>query len=121
EEEVFHLPGEVLARPLIGEIETILVDQHRLMLEPRRPGFLAHRGVDPLAELAGIGCEIETGGLAFQVDALNSSRHFSVSVLNCKSQASFLTNTCERRSQLYLRLRASGSQSASTWTNPRLM
>jgi hypothetical protein len=34
---------------------------------------------------------------------------------------SFLTNTLLRRSQLYLRLRDSGSQSASSGSNPLLM
>ena len=38
-----------------------------------------------------------------------------------EGQGNFLTSTWERRSQLYLRLRASGSQSGSTNVKPRLM
>ena len=41
--------------------------------------------------------------------------------LGCQPQFSFLTSTRLRRSQLYLRLRASGSQSGSTGWKPRLM
>src|SRR5205085_1956559 len=125
EKEILHLARQVLAGPLVGQIETILVDQHGLVLHPGRPRLLADRGVDPLAELARIRREIEPLGLALQIYALHRSCHRSLRRGRAAgfgrycAQPSFFTNTCERRSQLYLRLRASGSQSGSTWTKPR--
>src|SRR5271154_2364918 len=38
EEVTFHLLREILARARIGEAEAIFVDEHRLVLEPLRPG-----------------------------------------------------------------------------------
>src|SRR4051812_26154475 len=54
EEEVFHLPGQILARTRIGEVESILVDQHGLVLLPGFERLFADVLVDPLAELARI-------------------------------------------------------------------
>src|SRR6476469_9609223 len=41
EKESLHLAREILPGALVGEIQPVFVDQHRLMLEPELPGFLA--------------------------------------------------------------------------------
>src|SRR4051812_25130744 len=71
EEMVFHLPLQVLARPLVREVEPVLVDQHGLLLQPLLPGFLADGLVDPLAEFAGVRGEIEPFGFATELDAID--------------------------------------------------
>src|SRR5690606_4937506 len=121
EKEILHLPGKILPGPLVGQIQPVFIDQHGLVLHPRRPGLLADRGVDPLPQVARVGRVVHAFGFALQVAALNRSRHWFSPRIPVGPQPSFLTNTWERRSQLYLRLRASGSQSGSTWTKPRLM
>src|SRR6185369_14541364 len=90
-----------------------------LMFHPRRPGFLADVVVDPFPEFAGIRSEIEPFGFLLQIYTLHGACHLDIPRMFV--QLSFLTSTCERRSQLYLRLRASGSHSASTCSKPRLM
>src|SRR4051794_29813150 len=59
EEVRFHLALEVLARTLVGEVQPVLVDQHGLVLQPGGPGLLADVLVQALAELAGVGREVE--------------------------------------------------------------
>src|SRR5437016_2934753 len=81
EEVVLHLPAQVVARALVREIQAVLVDQHRLLLEPLRPGFLAHVLVDALAELARIGRKIEAFGFAAELDAVDGSGHDRLLVL----------------------------------------
>ena len=51
------------------------VGQHLLLLEPLPPRFFRHVLEDALAELAGIGREIESLGLAPQLDAFDYARH----------------------------------------------
>src|SRR5437870_11084134 len=70
-----HLFGEIFAGSGIREAQAVLVDQHRLMLEPLRPRFLGNALVDAFAELAGIRRKIETFGLAPELDALDHARH----------------------------------------------
>src|SRR5439155_17428526 len=74
---ILHLLREVVARLLVGEVEPVLVHQHLLVLEPLLPRFLRHVLEDALAELAGIGREIEPLGLAPELDALDYARHVS--------------------------------------------
>src|SRR3990170_2227442 len=70
-----QLLREVVARFLVGEVEPVLVDQHLLVLEPLLPRFLRHVPEYALAELAGIGREIEPLGLTPELDALDHARH----------------------------------------------
>src|SRR4029078_2386359 len=74
-EESLHLARQILAGALVGEIEPILVDEHRLVLHPRRPAFLAPRGVDALPALTGMGRAIEPLGVALQIYAVHCSWH----------------------------------------------
>src|SRR4051812_28624451 len=62
EEVALGLLHEVFARLGVGEVETVLVDQHGLLLEPLRPGFLGDALPDALAERAGIGREVHAFG-----------------------------------------------------------
>src|SRR3954447_12540165 len=75
EEMVFHLALEVLAGALVGQVQAVLVDQHRLLLEPLLPGFLADAVVEALAEFAGVGRKVETLGLATELDAVDRAWH----------------------------------------------
>src|SRR3954467_14372203 len=70
EEMSLGLLHEVLPRLGIGEIEAILVHQHGLLLEPLGPRLLGDVLPDALAEVAGVGREIQTVGLAAELDAL---------------------------------------------------
>jgi molecular chaperone GrpE len=47
-----HLLHQIIARLFIGKIETVLVDQHLLLLEPLLPRFFRNVLEDALAELA---------------------------------------------------------------------
>src|SRR4051812_47766155 len=69
---------QVFAGARIGEVQAILVDEHRLLLEPLLPGFLGDVLPDPLAELAGIRREIEALGLAAELDALHHPSHEAI-------------------------------------------
>src|SRR3569623_3734198 len=60
EEMILHLPLEVLAGALVGQVQPVLVDQHRLLLEPLLPGFLADAVVEAHAQFARIRGEVET-------------------------------------------------------------
>src|ERR1700761_8026918 len=75
EEEVFHLARQILAGTGIGEVEAILVDEHRLVLLPGLERLLADVVVDALAELARVDGEVEAFGLALEVDALDGACH----------------------------------------------
>src|SRR5512137_1103252 len=116
EEELLHLACQVLTCSGIGQVQPVLVDEHRLVLLPELEGFLADVVVDALTEFTGVGREAQALGLLLQINTLHHAGHTLL-----LDQPSFLTSTCERRSQLYFRLRASGSQSGSTCTKPRLM
>src|SRR3954471_2082555 len=75
EEMAFHLALEVLARPLVRQVQAVLVDQHRLLLQPALPGFLADVFVDALAQFTGVRGEIEAFGLATELDAVDRAWH----------------------------------------------
>jgi hypothetical protein len=75
EEIIFHLRREIFACCQIGKIETILVHQHGLELDPSLPGFLGYIFKNPLAERAGIGRTIQPFGFTSQFYALNHSSH----------------------------------------------
>src|SRR2546427_1792440 len=84
EKELLHLPFEELARLGLDRREAIFVDEHRLMVQPARPGFLRHALVDPPAELTGIGGAIEAWGLALEEHTLHHAWHaLPRSLLTC--------------------------------------
>src|SRR5215467_11856881 len=70
-----HLLGEVLARSRIGEAQSVLVDEHRLVAQPLLPRLLRDVLENTLAELARIRREIQTLGLAAELDAMNHASH----------------------------------------------
>src|SRR5258708_38306503 len=74
------MPRGVPARVLDGEVELFLVHHYRLLIERLPPRFLRHVLEDALAELAGIGREIEPLGLAPELDALHHPCHGRCSV-----------------------------------------
>src|SRR5881396_2708352 len=78
EEMPLGLLHEVFARLWIGEVEAVLVYQHGLLLEPLRPRFLGDALPDALAEIAGVGRESETLGLAAELDALHHPSHAAI-------------------------------------------
>src|SRR5665213_3040059 len=73
EEVLVHLLGQPLARTRVGERQTVLVDEHRLVFEPRRPRLLRHAFVDALAELARVRGKVESLGVAAELDAVNGA------------------------------------------------
>ncbi|MEI2718885.1 MAG: hypothetical protein V9E87_01895 [Gemmatimonadales bacterium] len=77
EEVVFHLALEVLAGALVGQVQAVLVDQHRLVLEPAGPGLLAHALPDALAQFARVGREVEALGFMAELDAVDGTSHGS--------------------------------------------
>src|SRR4029079_18721988 len=78
EEMTLHLLSEILARARVGEAQAILVDQHRLVLEPLRPRLLRYVLVDALAEFARIRRKVEAFSLVPELDALNHACHCNV-------------------------------------------
>src|SRR5690606_4430986 len=81
EEIALHLGGEVLAGPRIGQAQAVLVDEHRLVAQPVLPGLLRDLLVDPLADLAGVGREIQPLGLLAELDAVDHPGHGSNSLV----------------------------------------
>src|SRR6185503_10719655 len=110
EEMALGLLHEVLARARVGEVEAVLVDQHRLLLEPLRPGFLRDPLPDALAERPGVGREVHAFGFASQLYTLHHSRH-AVDYRRFKK-------TFEPRRQLYSAWRSSGSALTSAPRKP---
>src|SRR5579871_6374497 len=70
EEEFLHLRDEEGTSLGLDGGQAVLVDEHRLVRDPLRPGLLRDIGIDALTELAGIGEVVETLGLAFQDHAM---------------------------------------------------
>src|SRR5579864_87892 len=75
EEELLGLLHQILARARIGHVQAVFVDQHRLLLEPRLPGFLRNAFVNALAKFAGQRREIEAFGFLAELCALNRTSH----------------------------------------------
>src|SRR5574341_2342445 len=67
----------LVARARIGQVETILVHQHRLVAQPLLPRFLVDVLPDLPAELARVRREVEPLCLAPELDAFDRSRHGS--------------------------------------------
>src|SRR5690606_8685563 len=75
EEVLFHLAREVLACACVGQIQAVLVDQHRLVAQPCGPGLLADVFPDAFAQFARIGREIKAFGFLAELDALDHACH----------------------------------------------
>src|SRR5450759_6031728 len=73
EEVLFQLFGQILPRRAVRQVEAVLVDQHGLMLDPLLPGFLGYVFPEALAQFSRVGREIQTLGLAAELDAFHHS------------------------------------------------
>src|SRR5690606_15349701 len=51
EQERFHVHRQEVARRLVPDVESVVIDQHRLEAQPLVPARTADRCVDPLAQL----------------------------------------------------------------------
>src|SRR5687767_5807393 len=111
---VVHLLREVVARLLVGEVEPVLVHQHLLVLEPLPPRFLRHVLEDALAELARIGREIESLGLATELDALDHACHGVEYSLPGRGSPCTSTSCCPPTAPRYRR-----SRSTTACASPR--
>src|SRR6266699_3488289 len=78
---LFHLLGKIFPCARVGQVQPVLVDQHGLVLDPALPGFLGNALVDALAELTGVGWQVQPFGLAPELDALHHPCHGRCSVL----------------------------------------
>ena len=70
EEMLFNLLGQVFAMLGINQIQTILIDDHRLHFDPLLPGFLGHAFENARTECARIRRMIQTFGLVSELDAI---------------------------------------------------
>ena len=82
EEELLHLVLEELARLRLDRRQAVLVEQHRLVLDPALPRELRHVLVDALPERAGIRRPVE----AFGVRAEQDAGHFSCHTLTMQAR-----------------------------------
>src|SRR5690606_19945061 len=71
EEKLLHLVLEELARLRLDGRQPILVDEHRLMLEPALPRELRHVLVDALPERTGVRRPVEAFGLFAEQHAMH--------------------------------------------------
>src|ERR1700688_567383 len=111
-EEIFlHLRTQVLAGARIGQMETVLVDQHRLVALPLLPGLLGNVLEDPFAEVAGYRGKIESLQFAPQLDAVHHPCHGISSWWASAGAQSALIRICDRRCQLYSPWRSAGRSS----------
>src|SRR5690606_41461234 len=78
-----HLGFEEGAMLRVQRREPVLVDQHGLVRQPRRPAGLADVLEHPLAQLARPGHEIEPLAVALLVFAENGPGHGSIDVARC--------------------------------------
>src|ERR1043166_7455521 len=69
---------QVFARPRIGQVEAVLVDQHGLLAQPLLPRFLGDVLPDALAELTRVGREFEALGLAAELHTLHHPGHRAI-------------------------------------------
>src|SRR6185312_6529220 len=60
EQEAFHVPREEGARLRVHEVQPVVVDQHRLLLQPLRPALCANLGLNARADRTGEGWALES-------------------------------------------------------------
>src|SRR5262249_21157716 len=70
-----------------GEREPVLVDEHRLVAQPRGPRLLRDVLVDPLAELARVRRKVQSLGLAAELHAVDHSCHSTSPRASCDRPA----------------------------------
>src|SRR5690606_35690824 len=87
EEEFLHLAFQELARLRVDGAEAILVDEHGLVPQPLLPAGFRDVLEDALAELAGIGLEVQAFGALLQHDAINHACHHVLHSWNPKNAA----------------------------------
>ena len=75
EQKQLHLPRQILASPLVGQVEPVFIDQHGLLLHPVSPGLLADFFPDAFAQRAGVGRKIHTFCFGAELDAVNETCH----------------------------------------------
>jgi len=78
EKVFFHLACQVLASTRVGQVQAVFIQQHGLVLEPGRPGFLAHAFKNAFTQLAGVGRKVQAFGLFAQLDAVNGAWHVDI-------------------------------------------
>ena len=78
EEVLLDLLGKILAVARIDQVQAVLVDDHRLQLEPLLPCFLGDILEDALAEIARVRGKVETFGLAAKLDAIDGTCHLKL-------------------------------------------
>src|SRR6185503_6894584 len=79
EQALLHLRLEKLAGLGLDGCQSILVDEHGLVLQPAGPGLARDTFVDSSAEVPGIGRPVDTGRLAFEHYTLHHSGHVEFS------------------------------------------
>jgi len=72
-EMFFHLALEVFTRAQVGQVQSVFVDQHGLLLDPIRPRLLADAFPNALAQLAWVRWQIEALCFDAEFDALNGA------------------------------------------------
>ena len=75
EKVIFHLTRQVLARPLVGQVEAVFVDQHGLLFHPVSPRLFADLLPKALAQWSRVGWEIQPFSFDTQFDAFNNACH----------------------------------------------
>src|SRR5688572_26362185 len=74
-EEVLEVLLERLLGLGVGRVEAVLVDHHRLVLDPLIPGFGRDLAEDALTQRAGERRVFQSGELVAQLAAVHHSRH----------------------------------------------
>jgi hypothetical protein len=72
-EVFFHLALEVFTGALVGQVQTVFVDQHGLLLDPISPSLFADAFPNAFAQLAWVWWQIEALCFGAEFDALNGA------------------------------------------------
>jgi hypothetical protein len=73
EEMFFHLALEVFTGAQVGQVQTVFIDQHGLLLDPISPCLLADGFINAFAQLAWVRWQIEALCFGAEFDALNGA------------------------------------------------
>lgn len=82
-EKSFRLFRQELLGVGITKVESVMVDQHRLVLKPFRPAGLAYFGMDPLSELVSKGSVWKRVPFFLAAGALNDGHFRSPILFGC--------------------------------------
>ena len=72
-EMFFHLTLEVFTGAQVGQVQTVFVHQHGLLLDPIGPSLFADAFPNALAQLAWVRWQIEALCFGAEFDALNGA------------------------------------------------